>query len=292
MKCFVVFAALAVIGFVSGTPAQDGARIKSDAAALGNFYNTQEKASVENTFASYVKELTRYKSNLVTFMNLMETKMDFLETPGKQYWLGLLDKINPLIDLTNLWGNTQIRAKTNAYLAQYKQQAVNPTVSSLNDIATKVSKNTTANLVSCYDNNKYMYASNLDMTADNVRMNSGDMYNYQLTQVLDMLNTNLDQVNDAPNMAIYDCSVQGAMYIQYNETCVLQKYIDNEPALLAAYSAYRDGAIAGWAASLDQSLQYRQMNWQMGPMMMSSYIDMINQCMRDWTPPMPPMPPM
>jgi len=289
MKCFEVFAALAVIGFVSATPAQDGARIKSDATAFGAFFNAQEKASVEITVASYIKELTRYEANLKTFTNLMETKMDLLGTSAQQYWLGLADKINPLIDLTNLWSSTQIKAKTNAYLAQYRQQAVNPLVSSLNAIATKVSKNTTANLISCYDNNKYMFSFNLDMVADQTRMNSGDMYNYQLTSVLEMLNQNLDQVNDAPNMAVYDCTVQGATNMQYDDACVLAKYVANEQALLAAYSAYRNGAIAGWALSLDQSLQYREMNWQMTTMNMSPYIDMINQCMKDWTPPMPPM---
>lgn len=74
------------------------------------------------------------------------------------------------------------------------------------------------------------------------------------------------------------------VYTLYNDTCVLDNYIGNEEALLTAYSAYRDGAVEGWASDLDETLQDRQMNFMMITMHFDGNMAMMNQCMRSWTP--------
>jgi len=293
MKCFVVIAALAVIGFVSSSPADDAAAIKSEASALGTYFKTLEKAAVDIIATSYDKEITKYNDMVTSLKSFLETRLSLFGTAGQQYWLGIKSKIDSLTSLTNVWGTTQIKAQTGPYLTAYTQTVVNPIVQSLNDIAKNVSKSKNANLkATCYDNNMISYySSSLSQPAYQVGWTMDPSI-----QVLNMITMNLQMVADAPNMQSYQSCMSSPASMFPDQTCVLDLYEANEANLFAAFTYYQGNATAGWNDSLNKTLSNRGMNWgwgmpqqpgmPMNQLMISSNIDMVNMCIASPPPPM------
>jgi len=288
MKCLVVFVALAFVGFISADRVQDSEEIKGDGSTIGAFLTTQEQASIDVFVASYIEEITRYNSYVTSYMSYLGTSLNLISTPAKQYWIGLQAQLEPLLDLTGLWSGSNIKQKTNAYLAQYKKNLVNPIVSAFNSIAKQVAKNNTFPLGDCYNQNKYMYSQSLQMVAQNSRMNSMDPYSSMTSQTLQMAGQNVDQALQGPTMNQWNCQIQNSNNMQLNATCLLQQYTDAEAAILAAFGTFRTNVIAGWGSNIDMSLGYRTQNFQMYTSTMSSTTDMVSQCMTNWMPTPPP----
>jgi len=298
MKCFVVFAALAVIGFISSSPADDAAAITSDASAYGTYFKTIENAAVDIIVASYDKDITKYISMVTSLKSLLETKMSTFGSPGQQYWLGLKGKIDTRTNLTNVWGTTQIKAQTGPYLTAYSQLVVDPMVKSLKDIAKTVANSSTANLkATCYDNNMNMYySSSMSLLPFQVGWTIDPSI-----QVLTVINSNLQMVANAPNMQMYQSCMSSPTTTVPDQACFLGLYEANESNLLDACTYYQGNATAGWNDSLKKSLFNRGMNWgwgmpqqpgmQRNQLTISTYIGTVNSCIASQAPP-PPVGPM
>lgn len=88
---------------------------------------------------------------------------------------------------------------------------------------------------------------------------------------------------DAPNQVSNPLCVLSPSMIP-DQACVLSHYVENESALLAAFSYYRVNATAGWTDSHTQTLKLRRMLWEMPPGLIpiTSYISSVNSCIKFW----------